>query len=188
MWWPRCLRTRRDPFNCGVFDLLSKGEPEKLPGGKVKTSFQKSVPMSTYLVCFAVHKFKHVERTSASGIPVSLQNRTVYKAPLSFCNLGAAPSRCSCESMPSRVSWRQQNMQLTQQRLSSTTLRTISTCRTLSPSSVGFMTFCEKIVEKLKTELKTFYWRSIILNPIVFKRWQAVWVQNIFWEWRYHSI
>lgn len=28
--------------------------------------------MSTYLVCFAVHKFEYLERTSASGIPVSL--------------------------------------------------------------------------------------------------------------------
>ncbi|XP_004686534.1 PREDICTED: glutamyl aminopeptidase [Condylura cristata] len=29
-----------------------------------KTTFQKSVPMSTYLVCFAVHQFASVERTS----------------------------------------------------------------------------------------------------------------------------
>lgn len=29
--------------------------------------------MSTYLVCFAVHKFDSVERRSASGIPVSIQ-------------------------------------------------------------------------------------------------------------------
>lgn len=28
--------------------------------------------MSTYLVCFAVHQFAYVERTSARGIPVSL--------------------------------------------------------------------------------------------------------------------
>ncbi len=28
--------------------------------------------MSTYLVCFAVHQFNYVERTSARGIPVSL--------------------------------------------------------------------------------------------------------------------
>lgn len=27
--------------------------------------------MSTYLVCFAVHQFKHLERISAKGIPVS---------------------------------------------------------------------------------------------------------------------
>ncbi|XP_063014050.1 LOW QUALITY PROTEIN: glutamyl aminopeptidase [Melospiza melodia melodia] len=35
-----------------------------------RTTFQKSVPMSTYLVCFAVHQFTWVERTSASGKPL----------------------------------------------------------------------------------------------------------------------
>lgn len=39
---------------------------------KMKTTFEKSIPMSTYLVCFAVHQFKFVERISAGGIPVSL--------------------------------------------------------------------------------------------------------------------
>uniref|UniRef100_UPI0037E760AF glutamyl aminopeptidase n=1 Tax=Semicossyphus pulcher TaxID=241346 RepID=UPI0037E760AF len=48
------------------------GAPEKLPGNKLKTSFKKSVPMSTYLVCFAVHQFGFVERTSASGIPLRI--------------------------------------------------------------------------------------------------------------------
>ncbi|XP_037550467.1 glutamyl aminopeptidase [Nematolebias whitei] len=48
------------------------GSPEKLPGGKMKTSFQKSIPMSTYLVCFAVHKFGYVQKTSASGIPLRI--------------------------------------------------------------------------------------------------------------------
>uniref|UniRef100_A0A4W6BL56 Aminopeptidase n=1 Tax=Lates calcarifer TaxID=8187 RepID=A0A4W6BL56_LATCA len=32
----------------------------------------KSVPMSTYLVCFAVHQFGYVERTSARGIPLRI--------------------------------------------------------------------------------------------------------------------
>lgn len=32
-----------------------------------KTIFMKSVPMSTYLVCFAVHRFTSVQRTSDSG-------------------------------------------------------------------------------------------------------------------------
>ncbi|XP_053291413.1 glutamyl aminopeptidase [Pleuronectes platessa] len=46
--------------------------PQQLARNKVKTSFQKSVPMSTYLVCFAVHQFGHVERTSARGIPLRI--------------------------------------------------------------------------------------------------------------------
>uniref|UniRef100_A0A3Q1ELJ7 Uncharacterized protein n=1 Tax=Acanthochromis polyacanthus TaxID=80966 RepID=A0A3Q1ELJ7_9TELE len=33
---------------------------------------EKSVPMSTYLVCFAVHQFEYVERTSARGIPLRI--------------------------------------------------------------------------------------------------------------------
>uniref|UniRef100_A0A8B9TX94 Aminopeptidase n=1 Tax=Anas zonorhyncha TaxID=75864 RepID=A0A8B9TX94_9AVES len=42
-----------------------------------RTTFEKSVPMSTYLVCFAVHQFKFVERTSNRGIPLR-----VYAQPL----------------------------------------------------------------------------------------------------------
>ncbi|XP_070698575.1 glutamyl aminopeptidase isoform X2 [Pempheris klunzingeri] len=42
------------------------------PGNKMKTSFQKSIPMSTYLVCFAVHQFAFLERTSARGIPLRI--------------------------------------------------------------------------------------------------------------------
>ncbi|XP_035530388.1 glutamyl aminopeptidase [Morone saxatilis] len=45
---------------------------EQLPGNKVKSSFQRSIPMSTYLVCFAVHQFEYVERTSARGIPLRI--------------------------------------------------------------------------------------------------------------------
>ncbi|XP_058150075.1 glutamyl aminopeptidase [Dasypus novemcinctus] len=41
-----------------------------------QTTFMKSVPMSTYLVCFAVHQFDSVNRTSKSGIPL-----TVYVQP-----------------------------------------------------------------------------------------------------------
>ncbi|XP_044022060.1 glutamyl aminopeptidase isoform X2 [Siniperca chuatsi] len=58
------------------FEALSnmppESPPQQLPGNKVKTSFQKSIPMSTYLVCFAVHQFGHVERTSARGIPLRI--------------------------------------------------------------------------------------------------------------------
>uniref|UniRef100_A0A8C8FYW3 Aminopeptidase n=1 Tax=Oncorhynchus tshawytscha TaxID=74940 RepID=A0A8C8FYW3_ONCTS len=43
-----------------------------LPDNKIKTSFQRSVPMSTYLVCFAVHQFTFVERKSSRGIPLRI--------------------------------------------------------------------------------------------------------------------
>ncbi|XP_028994823.1 glutamyl aminopeptidase [Betta splendens] len=49
-----------------------EGTPQQLPGNKVKTRFQKSVSMSTYLVCFAIHQFKSVERTSKRGIPLKI--------------------------------------------------------------------------------------------------------------------
>uniref|UniRef100_A0A8C1H9M7 Aminopeptidase n=1 Tax=Cyprinus carpio carpio TaxID=630221 RepID=A0A8C1H9M7_CYPCA len=42
---------------------------EKVSDQKTKTSFKKSVKMSTYLVCFAVHQFHYVERTSKRNIP-----------------------------------------------------------------------------------------------------------------------
>ncbi|KAM4625669.1 glutamyl aminopeptidase [Polymixia lowei] len=41
-------------------------------GNKMKTSFEKSIPMSTYLVCFAVHQFDFVERKSSRGIPLKI--------------------------------------------------------------------------------------------------------------------
>uniref|UniRef100_A0A3B5ARN1 Aminopeptidase n=1 Tax=Stegastes partitus TaxID=144197 RepID=A0A3B5ARN1_9TELE len=55
-----------------AYGALSNMPPEQLSGNKLKTTFQKSVPMSTYLVCFAVHQFKYVERTSARGIPLRI--------------------------------------------------------------------------------------------------------------------
>ncbi|KAM6428983.1 glutamyl aminopeptidase [Rhynochetos jubatus] len=42
----------------------------QLGNGWTRTTFEKSVPMSTYLVCFAVHQFQWVERTSISGKPL----------------------------------------------------------------------------------------------------------------------
>ncbi|ROK15851.1 Glutamyl aminopeptidase [Anabarilius grahami] len=50
---------------------------ETVSDGKTKTSFKKSVIMSTYLVCFAVHQFIHVEQTSNRGIPLR-----IYAQPL----------------------------------------------------------------------------------------------------------
>ncbi|NWR90810.1 AMPE aminopeptidase, partial [Furnarius figulus] len=42
----------------------------QLGGGWSRTTFEKSVPMSTYLVCFAVHQFAWEERKSISGKPL----------------------------------------------------------------------------------------------------------------------
>ncbi|XP_009903198.1 glutamyl aminopeptidase [Dryobates pubescens] len=52
-------------------------QTEQLDGGWTRTIFEKTVPMSTYLVCFAVHQFTYVEKTSASGKPLR-----VYAQPL----------------------------------------------------------------------------------------------------------
>lgn len=57
-------------INLIIFAFLQ--QTVQLGNGWSRTTFEKSVPMSTYLVCFAVHQFDRVERTSASGKPVSL--------------------------------------------------------------------------------------------------------------------
>ncbi|XP_063040617.1 glutamyl aminopeptidase [Engraulis encrasicolus] len=57
------------------YNALSNMPVEKVedaPNGKKKTSFDKSVKMSTYLACWAVHQFTSVERTSKSGIPLKI--------------------------------------------------------------------------------------------------------------------
>ncbi|XP_015717477.1 glutamyl aminopeptidase [Coturnix japonica] len=54
----------------GALSNMPVQETVSLGNGWNRTTFQKSVPMSTYLVCFAVHQFQWVERTSASGIPL----------------------------------------------------------------------------------------------------------------------
>ncbi|XP_036927026.1 glutamyl aminopeptidase [Acanthopagrus latus] len=58
-----------------IYEALSnmpQMSTQQLSRNKKKTSFEKSVPMSTYLVCFAVHQFAYVERTSAKGIPLRI--------------------------------------------------------------------------------------------------------------------
>ncbi|OCT99863.1 glutamyl aminopeptidase [Xenopus laevis] len=52
-------------------------ESVSLGNGWKKTLFEKSVPMSTYLVCFAVHQFTFVERLSKRGVPLR-----IYVQPL----------------------------------------------------------------------------------------------------------
>ncbi|NXC51288.1 AMPE aminopeptidase, partial [Penelope pileata] len=54
----------------GALANMPVQESVSLGNGWTRTTFEKSVPMSTYLVCFAVHQFDWVERTSASGIPL----------------------------------------------------------------------------------------------------------------------
>ncbi|XP_076022170.1 glutamyl aminopeptidase [Genypterus blacodes] len=61
-----------DAAYSALSNMPLQDSPQQLPGNKMKTFFQKSVPMSTYLVCFAVHQFGHVERLSARGIPLRI--------------------------------------------------------------------------------------------------------------------
>lgn len=49
-----------------------KQNAEVLSNQKERTSFKTSVKMSTYLVCFAVHRFTYVERISESNVTVSV--------------------------------------------------------------------------------------------------------------------
>ncbi|XP_001363921.2 glutamyl aminopeptidase [Monodelphis domestica] len=44
-----------------------------------RTVFIKSVPMSTYLVCFAVHQFDYVEKFSDKGIPLRIYVQPLQK-------------------------------------------------------------------------------------------------------------
>uniref|UniRef100_A0A8C8RPW2 Aminopeptidase n=1 Tax=Pelusios castaneus TaxID=367368 RepID=A0A8C8RPW2_9SAUR len=60
----------KEPFR--ALSNMPVEQTVQLGDGWNKTTFQKSVPMSTYLVCFAVHQFNWVERKSASGIPLRI--------------------------------------------------------------------------------------------------------------------
>ncbi|XP_010890698.1 glutamyl aminopeptidase [Esox lucius] len=55
-----------------ISNMPVEGSPERISNRKIKTSFQRSVLMSTYLVCFAVHQFTFVNRTSSRGIPLRI--------------------------------------------------------------------------------------------------------------------
>ncbi|NXU80196.1 AMPE aminopeptidase, partial [Oreotrochilus melanogaster] len=57
-----------DTYN--VLSNMPVQQTVKLGDGWNRTTFEKTVPMSTYLVCFAVHQFVPVERMSASGKPL----------------------------------------------------------------------------------------------------------------------
>ncbi|XP_062295979.1 glutamyl aminopeptidase isoform X1 [Scomber scombrus] len=74
-----------DDLYGALSNMPVEGTPQQLVGNKMRTSFEKSVPMSTYLVCFAVHQFSFVERTSARGVPLRIytqpsQNKTAEYA------------------------------------------------------------------------------------------------------------
>ncbi|KAJ8336281.1 hypothetical protein SKAU_G00396240 [Synaphobranchus kaupii] len=61
----------------GALSNMPVEKTEELAGKKNKTSFVESVPMSTYLVCFAVHQFAFVEKQSSKGVPLR-----IYAQPL----------------------------------------------------------------------------------------------------------
>ncbi|KAM8940284.1 glutamyl aminopeptidase isoform 2-T2 [Pelodytes ibericus] len=61
-----------------------------LANGWTKTVFMKSVPMSTYLVCFAVHQFLYVEERSSRGIPLRIY---AQPAQLSTANYAAKTTK-----------------------------------------------------------------------------------------------
>ncbi|KAE8630534.1 hypothetical protein XENTR_v10000861 [Xenopus tropicalis] len=59
-------------------------ESVALGNGWKRTLFEKSVPMSTYLVCFAVHQFKYVERLSKRGVPLRIYVQPLQNATAEY--------------------------------------------------------------------------------------------------------
>ncbi|XP_012369141.1 glutamyl aminopeptidase [Octodon degus] len=64
------------PKDYGALSNMPVDKTEAMHDNWIRTTFQKSVPMSTYLVCFAVHQFTSIQRTSRSGKPL-----TIYVQP-----------------------------------------------------------------------------------------------------------
>uniref|UniRef100_A0A8D2E287 Aminopeptidase n=1 Tax=Sciurus vulgaris TaxID=55149 RepID=A0A8D2E287_SCIVU len=60
----------------GALSNMPMEKEESVDDKWMRTTFQKSVPMSTYLVCFAVHQFTSITKMSKSGKPL-----TVYVQP-----------------------------------------------------------------------------------------------------------
>ncbi|XP_047423285.1 glutamyl aminopeptidase [Sciurus carolinensis] len=60
----------------GALSNMPVEKEESVDDKWMRTTFQKSVPMSTYLVCFAVHQFTSITKMSNSGKPL-----TVYVQP-----------------------------------------------------------------------------------------------------------
>ncbi|KAM6220503.1 glutamyl aminopeptidase [Rhynchocyon petersi] len=64
------------PKEYGALSNMPVEKTESIDAIWNRTTFQKSVPMSTYLVCFAVHQFEAVQVKSNSGKPL-----TIYVQP-----------------------------------------------------------------------------------------------------------
>ncbi|XP_054409272.1 glutamyl aminopeptidase isoform X1 [Pongo abelii] len=64
------------PKEYGALSNMPVAKEESVDDKWTRTTFEKSVPMSTYLVCFAVHQFDSVKRISNSGKPL-----TIYVQP-----------------------------------------------------------------------------------------------------------
>ncbi|XP_063493298.1 glutamyl aminopeptidase isoform X3 [Symphalangus syndactylus] len=64
------------PKEYGALSNMPVAKEESVDDTWTQTTFEKSVPMSTYLVCFAVHQFDSVKRISDSGKPL-----TIYVQP-----------------------------------------------------------------------------------------------------------
>ncbi|XP_062963861.1 glutamyl aminopeptidase isoform X1 [Cynocephalus volans] len=64
------------PNDYGALSNMPMESEESVDDTWKRTTFQKSVPMSTYLVCFAIHQFYPVVRMSNSGKPL-----TIYVQP-----------------------------------------------------------------------------------------------------------
>lgn len=60
----------------GALSNMPVNKTETMDNNWIRTTFEKSVPMSTYLVCFAVHQFTSIQRMSESRKPL-----TIYVQP-----------------------------------------------------------------------------------------------------------
>lgn len=60
------------PKEYSALSNMPEEKSEMVDDNWKKTTFVKSVPMSTYLVCFAVHRFTAIERKSRSGKPLKV--------------------------------------------------------------------------------------------------------------------
>lgn len=60
------------PKDYSALSNMPVEKQEQVDNDWTRTTFQKSVPMSTYLVCFAVHQFVAVERVSKRGVPLKV--------------------------------------------------------------------------------------------------------------------
>ncbi|XP_072112058.1 glutamyl aminopeptidase [Mobula birostris] len=67
-----------------VLSNMPAEKTENVSESITKTTFQRSVKMSTYLVCFAVHQFTFVERRSSRNIPLRIYVQPQQKPTATF--------------------------------------------------------------------------------------------------------